>query len=252
MANQWQIKIGDRIQGPFTDSQLDQLIRSGRVVAHTSVRPSENTIWRNAGETVAAFRNGNRRSQSVEDDAIVDEVLLNKPKRTQTQVGWQIRQGDGIVVPVSVDELSRMIESGKVDRRTPIRQPGLTEWRPVESYPEFFQSKSTGKTKICPYCAEQIQTAAVKCKHCGEYLDGRVAQQRVAVALPPKVPAWNPGLAAMMSFLFPGMGQIYKGQPVVGIVCFFLTIAGYALFIVPGVGLHIWIICDAYSSQPKE
>jgi len=25
-------------------------------------------------------------------------------------------------------------------------------------------------TKICPYCAEQIKQAAIKCKHCGEFL----------------------------------------------------------------------------------
>ena len=38
--------------------------------------------------------------------------------------------------------------------------------------------------RTCPFCAEEIQDAAINCKHCGEFLDGS-RPPRLATEKPP-------------------------------------------------------------------
>jgi len=122
----------------------------------------------------------------------------------------------------------------------------------------------------CPFCAEVIHKDAKKCKHCGEILDPllRAAMQshtpsininnvntntNVPFATHPRYyQAWNPALAVILSFIWPGLGQIYKGEVAGGILWMIIVFIGYMVFIIPGLVLHLCCAIAAGLGNPNR
>ena len=74
--------------------------------------------------------------------------------------------------------------------------------------------------------------------------------EHVTVINHPPTQRWSPALAAVLSFLVPGLGQVYKGQILNGIVWFFLVGVGYLALLLPGFLLHFFCIVGAASGNP--
>ncbi len=61
-------------------------------------------------------------------------------------------------------------------------------------------------------------------------------------------------MAALLSFFFPGLGQIANGQPLKGIFIMLIIIPAYLCFVVPGLIVHIAAVWDAayYARQRAQ
>lgn len=97
------------------------------------------------------------------------------------------------------------------------------------------------QTALCDYCDGVISLHAIKCSHCGEILDEDLRRKRVREL---RRQQFYP-LAAFLSWIFPGLGQIYKGQVLRGFCWMFAVFAGLMCCVAPGVVLSVLNIFDA-------
>jgi TM2 domain-containing membrane protein YozV len=103
----------------------------------------------------------------------------------------------------------------------------------------------------CRECGKQVSSEAPTCPHCGVPQPVFTEAAYPVNIAPPQYavrPAHNTGLAAVLSFFWPGLGQIYRGDVGAGIGWMFATFIGYVCFIIPGLILHIACIVNAADS----
>jgi len=97
-------------------------------------------------------------------------------------------------------------------------------------------------TKLCPFCSEEIAGSAIKCKRCGEFLDGSSAFSRVSAQ--PK----SLNLYIVLGFFFGllGVHNFYLGYTRKGIiqasVSLVLGVTGVALVVVA-----IWVLVELFT-----
>jgi hypothetical protein len=97
----------------------------------------------------------------------------------------------------------------------------------------------------CPYCREEIRADAVKCKHRGEFVDAGLRESRAGAQKSEP----SPGVAAVLSLVIPGAGQMYRGHVGRGFMWLALTVCGYCAFILPGLIAHICCVIMAATQE---
>ena len=114
------------------------------------------------------------------------------------------------------------------------------------------------QTRKCPFCAEEIKTEAIKCKHCGSnvsdnVLQGSVAEQAIGkqtssaqVMLEYEGRKKSGLVAALLNLVIPGAGYVYCERHILGIfvfVCFVLLPLYFFGLTVSGLFLSVfWLV----------
>ena len=117
------------------------------------------------------------------------------------------------------------------------------------------ENEDISETKFCANCGFEMPKSTKFCPECGTSTDGvpqPVKSTDNAIMNSDK----SPGLAALLSFLIIGLGQVYIGLTKKGIMLFIAAIiSGVLMMIVIGwiTWLIVWAyaIYDAYNSAEK-
>ncbi len=106
----------------------------------------------------------------------------------------------------------------------------------------------------CPYCHQQFQMPSAVMR--AQALTQSPATQRLSRIQQGTKPRKNPGLAAVLSFFWTGLGQIYNGQIGKGIALIVLQFVNTLLMLlcigfVTFCAVWIWGMYDAYSEAER-
>lgn len=111
---------------------------------------------------------------------------------------------------------------------------------------------------FCPNCGKNVEAGKKFCENCGTPIvpapaavpaapQYSAAQTQVA----PPARQKNAVLAAIASFIIAGLGQVYNGNFVKGVMIFFGMLIGSFIFLIPGLIVWIYGIYDAYATAKK-
>ena len=133
-------------------------------------------------------------------------------------IRYFVMVGDEQRGPFTLEQLQGMWRSGSVTMDSKYWIEGLDEWMPLSSILELFQPQQR-------------------------------AYQAQAYFAPVAQPTWNPGVALVLSFFIPGLGQMYRGEIGRGFLWLIVVPLGYFVFLIPGFIAHIICLVDAYSER---
>jgi TM2 domain-containing membrane protein YozV len=115
-------------------------------------------------------------------------------------------------------------------------------------------SHDSGDEVICPEPLTIQKRKIVmpeECPECGAALHDELAEKCPLCATLTTRKKKSPGVAALLSVVFPGSGQVYNGETMKGILILIGSLVGILIYLIPGVIVWIYGIYEAYTTAGK-
>lgn len=153
MAAEWYMRIGGAQLGPFSAAKLRQLTQERKIKRDTLVKKGEDGEWVRASDVNGLFEVGPPVPPPITQEAVDREAAPRQAAACPhcgQRVVWSRQATAGVFACPRCGGEFQMPSTHTPAERT--------------------SSGQSSTTKTCPFCAEEIATRAIKCKHCGSML----------------------------------------------------------------------------------
>lgn len=175
---------------------------------------------------------------------------------------WLIRHNGKQVGPVGSAKLKELARNGRLSKDCEVQQVGTEGWHPITKIKGLFpQELIAAPAAIAVAEAPPPMTYAPQ----PQPIMMQPQPQMIVMQAPPAAaPVVNVTttvvnhihgkrfsrlVAGVLSLIIPGLGQVYKGQPINGLVWFVLVLVGYIPLVIPGLILHALCVLGAVSGR---
>ncbi len=174
--NEFFIKRGEKVQGPLSLKSLKHLADTGKLRESDLVARSKSGVFTEITHYFKLSQNqGEASSKSKTNSSGSDPAVSNQNDVTANQVPTPV--GHKATDPLRPKTVSNKSASTPPQAYVDTHQAKASAHSPqVPLAADEPQSVNPlpvpSSTKQCPFCAETIAFAAIKCKHCGSMLTG--------------------------------------------------------------------------------
>ena len=237
----WYIRRGEKVVGPVDTAKLKELAAAGRLLPTDHLAKDAAGPWTQAART------------NLFASAPATNMAVSAPPKPPVK--------RPVAVPVTLDAGTTLL---------PQQQPqAQATAAPARSKFAFISSAGGAVSRSLAERSKRKHELALAKIQAQALTDSQRAipvqspppqyyqpppppQQRVNVNVVQQVnfvganrKRWSRLVAMVLSLMIPGLGQLYKGQPINGLAWFLLTGAGYFFFIIPGIVLHCLCVLGA-------
>lgn len=223
----WYIKTKSGAAGPYTFEMLRSFVEAEKLPENAMLSESRNGPWFAAGDMEDLFH------VDIKPSELVPDVVKNAASSAAKAAGTAATSTAIALVSAtkSIAEYSK--KKTEERRQTIVAKQIETEERE--------RQLEANRTRYFSQ-PDPVPEAPKGNVHVHVHVNQSVNMANMANA---QTKRWDKNIAVALSLIIPGLGQMYKGQILNGLLWLIIVVAGYAFFIFPGLILHLFCLLGA-------